>query len=192
MEYLESLGVKFGENLNAYTSIDRTVYNISNVPSTRVTSLDSCLLVLRDWSGGLTLDSTEIDKERGVIHEEWRLRTSPSSRMLERNLETVYPGSKYGRCMPIGKMEIVDNFKPAALRDYYRRWYRPDNQAVIIVGDVDVNAMEQKVKTLFGSIGVDKNAPPVVDEPVPDNAKPIVIVDQDKEHGDGHALQPYQ
>ena len=181
VEYLESLGVKFGENLNAYTSIDRTVYNISNVPSTRVTSLDSCLLVLRDWSGGLTLDSTEIDKERGVIHEEWRLRTSPSSRMLERNLETVYPGSKYGRRMPIGKMEIVDNFKPAALRDYYRRWYRPDNQAVIIVGDVDVNAMEQKVKTLFGSIGVDKNAPPVVDEPVPDNAKPIVIVDQDKE-----------
>ena len=94
IRYCESLGVQFGADLNAYTSIDETVYNISNVPTTRQTALDSCLLILRDWATGLTLDPKEIDQERGVIHEEWRLRTSPESRMFERNLPALYPGSK--------------------------------------------------------------------------------------------------
>ena len=181
INYLESLGVKFGENLNAYTSIDRTVYNINNVPSARTSSLDSCLLVLRDWSCALTLDPKEIDKERGVIHEEWRLRTSPSSRLLERNLEALYPNSKYGRRMPIGKMEIVDNFKPEALKAYYEKWYRPDNQAIIVVGDIDINRTEQKIKELFVPITAKKNTPKVADEAVPDNEKPIVVIDKDKE-----------
>ena len=111
IDYTRSLGVEFGKDLNAYTSVDRTVYNINDVPSARRSSLDSCLLILRDWSCGLTLDGKEIDKERGVIHEEWRLRSSASQRMLERNLETLYPGSKYGKRMPIGLMSVVDNFK---------------------------------------------------------------------------------
>ena len=118
IEYTRSLGVEFGGDLNAYTGIDQTVYRICNVPSTRVTALDSCLLILKDWSNGLLLEEDEIQKERGVIHEEWRLRTSPVMRMLERNLEDLYPGSKYGRRMPIGKMEIVDNFAPEVLRAY--------------------------------------------------------------------------
>lgn len=181
INYLESLGVKFGENLNAYTSIDRTVYNINNVPSARTSSLDSCLLVLRDWSCALTLDPKEIDKERGVIHEEWRLRTSASSRLLERNLEALYPNSKYGRRMPIGKMEIVDNLKPEALKAYYEKWYRPDNQAIIVVGDIDINRTEQKIKELFVPITAKKNTPKVADEAVPDNEKPIVVIDKDKE-----------
>lgn len=181
IEYLRSIGVEFGSDLNAYTAIDKTVYRICNVPSTRVEALDSCLLILKDWSNGLTLDASEIDKERGVIHEEWRMRTDATSRMLERNLEKLYPGSKYGQRYPIGKMEIIDNFKPEALRLYYQKWYRPDNQAIIVVGDVDVDRTEAKIKELFGGIKLAPNAAQVVAEPVPDNAEAIVLVDKDKE-----------
>ena len=101
LRYCESIGVKFGRDLNAYTSIDQTVYNISDVPTTRQSALDSCLLILHDWADGLTLDPTEIDKERGVIHEEWRMRTSASTRMFERNLPMLYPNSKYGECLSV-------------------------------------------------------------------------------------------
>lgn len=181
IEYTRSLGVEFGSDLNAYTGIDQTVYRICNVPSARQEALDSCLLILKDWSNGLTLDAKEIDKERGVIHEEWRLRTSASSRMFERNLEALYPGSKYGQRYPIGKMEIIDNFKPEALRKYYQKWYRPDNQAIIVVGDVDVDYTEKKIKEMFGSIKLAPDAVPVVDELVPDNAEPIILIDKDKE-----------
>lgn len=181
IEYTRSLGVEFGSDLNAYTGIDQTVYRICNVPSTRQAALDSCLLILKDWSNGLTLDEKEIDKERGVIHEEWRLRTSASSRMFERNLEALYPGSKYGKRYPIGLMEVVDNFKPEALRKYYQKWYRPDNQAIIVVGDIDVDYTENKIKEMFSGIKLQPNAAQVVDEPVPDNAEPIILIDKDKE-----------
>ncbi len=181
IEYLRSIGVEFGSDLNAYTGVDQTVYRICNVPSARVEALDSCLLILKDWSNGLTLDAEEIDKERGVINEEWRLRTDAQTRMFERNLEKIYPGSKYGQRMPIGKMEIVNNFKPEVLRQYYHKWYRPDNQAIIVVGDVDVDRTEAKIKELFSGIKLDPNAPKVVNEPVPDNNEAIIIVDKDKE-----------
>ena len=181
IEYLRSIGVEFGRDLNAYTSIAETVYNIDNVPSNNVSALDSCLLILKDWSNGLTLDAAEIDKERGVIENEWRLRSSATQRMMERNLEKLYPGSKYGRRMPIGTMEVVKNFKPEVLRQYYHKWYRPDNQAIIVVGDIDVNRTEAKIKELFGGIKLDPNAAKVVPEPVPDNNEPIIIVDKDKE-----------
>lgn len=181
IEYTRSLGVEFGSDLNAYTGIDQTVYRICNVPSTRQAALDSCLLILKDWSNGLTLDEKEIDKERGVIHEEWRMRTSASSRMFERNLEALYPGSKYGKRYPIGLMEVIDNFKPEVLRKYYQKWYRPDNQAIIVVGDIDVDYTENKIKEMFSSIKLAPNAAPVVDEQVPDNAEPIILIDKDKE-----------
>ena len=181
LEYMRSIGVEFGRDLNAYTSIAETVYNIDNVPSGNLAALDSCLLVLKDWSNGLTLDDKEIDKERGVIENEWRLRSSADQRMFERNLEKMYPGSKYGRRMPIGTMEVVKNFKPDVLRAYYHKWYRPDNQAIIVVGDIDVNRTEQKIKEMFSGIKLDPNATPVVPEPVPDNNEAIIIVDKDKE-----------
>lgn len=181
IEFTRSLGVEFGGDLNAYTGIDQTVYRVCNVPSARIEALDSCLLILRDWSCGLLLEEDEIHKERGVIHEEWRLRTSPMMRMLERNLEDLYPGSKYGKRMPIGKMEIVDNFAPQVLRDYYHKWYRPDNQAIIVVGDIDVDRTEKKIKEMFSNIPLDPNAEQVVAEQVPDNKEPIIIVDKDKE-----------
>ena len=181
IRYLETLGVQFGSNLNAFTSIDRTVYRICNVPTTRIAALDSCMLILKDWSCALTLDPKEIDKERGVIHEEWRLRTNALTRMLERNLPDLYPNSKYGLRWPIGKMEIIDNFKPKELRDYYEKWYRPDNQGIIIIGDVDVDRTEAKIKEMFAPIALRKNAAQVVEEPVPDNDQPIIVVDKDKE-----------
>jgi len=181
IDYTRSLGVAFGKDLNAYTSIAETVYNINDVPSTRQSAIDSCLLMLKDWSNGLLLTDEEIDKERGVIHEEWRLRRSAQQRMLENQLETLYPGSKYGRRMPIGLMSVVDGFKYNELRDYYHKWYRPDNQALVIVGDVDVDHIEAQIKELFKDCKLDPNAAQVVPEEVPDNAEPIIVVDKDKE-----------
>lgn len=181
IRYCESIGVKFGRDLNAYTSIDQTVYNISNVPTTRQSALDSCLLILYDWADGLSLNPEEIDKERGVINEEWRLRTSPVMRMFERSLPKLYPNSKYGERMPIGLMSIVNSFKPKTLQDYYEKWYRPDNQAIIVVGDVDVDHIEAEIKRLFGQIALPSNPAKVVAEPVPDTPNPIVVIDKDKE-----------
>ncbi len=181
IEYLRSIGVEFGSDLNAYTSIDQTVYNIDNVPTTRQSALDSCLLILRDWSTGLTLDSKEIDKERGVIHEEWRLRTSAPMRMFERNMPKLYPGSKYGVRFPIGLMKVVDNFSPKELCDYYAKWYHPTNQGIIVIGDVNVDHTEAMIKKLFGGIKNPANPAPVLNEPVPNTPKPIVIIDKDKE-----------
>ena len=182
LRWCESIGVKFGTDLNAYTSIDQTVYNISNVPTTREGIVDSCLMILWDWADGLLLEQEEIEKERGVIHEEWRLRTSAQQRMLERDLPKLYPGSKYGYRMPIGLMEIIDNFERPFLQQYYEKWYRPDNQGIIVVGDVDVDKVEQKIKTMFSQIakpGADAAKLEQVD--VPDNAEPIVVIDKDKE-----------
>ena len=181
LRWCESVGVKFGTDLNAYTSIDQTVYNISNVPTTREGIVDSCLLILYDWADGLLLEQEEIEKERGVIHEEWRLRTSAQMRMLERDLPKLYPGSKYGHRMPIGLMEIIDNFERPFLQSYYEKWYRPDNQAIIVVGDVDVDKVEQKIKNLFSPIVLPENRALVTVEPVPDNAEPIFVIDKDKE-----------
>ena len=182
IDYTRSLGVEFGRDLNAYTSVDQTVYNINDVPSTRLSAIDSCLLILKDWSNGLLLEDEEIDKERGVIHEEWRVRSSAQQRMLERNLSTLYPGSKYGLRMPIGLMSVVDNFKPDELRDYYHKWYRPDNQAIVVVGDIDVDRTEAKIKEIFDAIPAPApDAAQVVDEPVPDNDEPIIVIDKDKE-----------
>lgn len=182
IDYTRSLGVEFGRDLNAYTGIDQTVYNINDVPSTRQSALDSCLLILKDWSNGLLLEDKEIDEERGVIHEEWRMRLTANQRMFERNLETLYPGTKYGKRMPIGLMSVVDGFKYNELRDYYHKWYHPDNQAIIVVGDIDVNHTIAKIKELFGPIpAAPATAPKVEDIPVPDNAAPIIVVDKDKE-----------
>jgi zinc protease len=181
IDFTRTLGVEFGGDLNAYTSIDQTVYRVCDVPTTRVTALDSCLLILKDWSDGLTLDAKEIDKERGVVHQEWQMRSDPSMRFFEKYLPTLYPGSKYGYRLPIGLMSIVDNFKPKELRDYYHKWYRPDNQAIIIVGNVNVDHVESEIKKLWAGVTVPANAAKVVDEPVPDNNTPIYVSDKDNE-----------
>ncbi len=181
IEYLQTIGVQFGRSLNAYTSIDRTVYYIADVSTERQSALDSCVLVLRDWSSGITAEPAEIEKERDVIHNEYRMRNTPSQRMIERALPTLFQGSKYGYRMPIGKMEIVDNFKPEELIAYYKKWYRPDNQALVIVGDIDVDYTENLIKKLFSDIKVAPDAAKVVDEVVPDNEQAIYVAEKDKE-----------
>lgn len=181
ISYMESIGVRFGVNLNANTGIDQTIYNISNVPAVREGIVDSCLLVLHDWANDLTLDPKEIDSERKVIHEEWRSQMPPVMRMLEKSMPTLFPGSKYAYRMPIGTMEIIDNFPYQALRDYYEKWYRPDQQAVVVVGDIDVDQIENKIKALFSSIEMPANAAPRTSFPIPDNEEPIVVVEKDKE-----------
>ena len=182
LEFTRSLGVEFGSDLNAYTSIDQTVYRICDVPTKRgQAALDSCVLILKDWSCGLTLDAKEIDKERGVIHQEWQLGEGPSQRMIQKALPKLYPMSKYGERLPIGLMEVVDNFPPQVLRDYYKKWYRPDNQAIIIVGDVDVDHMEAVIKDLWKGVTVPADAAKVVDELVPDNDEAIYVIEKDKE-----------
>ncbi len=181
IRYLESIGVKFGAQLNASTGVDETEYHIINVPTAREATIDSILLILNDWSHNLTLDPEEIDKERGVIHEEWRLRSSATMRIYERQLPKLMSNSRPGNRLPIGLMDVVDNFQPEALRAYYEKWYRPDLQAIIVVGDLDVDRTEAKIKELFSPIELPADPAERVYYDVPDNEEPIVVSDHDKE-----------
>ena len=181
INWLESIGVKFGQNLNAYTSIDETVYNINNVPVIRDGIVDSCLLILHDWANDLTLAEKEIDNERGVIHEEWRTGQGAMMRMYEQALPKAFEGSKYGHRLPIGTIEVIDNFPYQALRDYYEAWYRPDQQGIVVVGDIDVDKVEAKIKEMFSPIEMPANAPERKYEVVPDNKEPIITIAKDKE-----------
>ncbi len=181
-QYLERIGVKFGENLNAYTSFDETVYNINNVNVETAGAIDSCLLILHDWSHDLLLEDKEIDKERGVIEEEWRVRRSAQLRLIEKALPIICKDSKYANRMPIGTMEVVKNFPYETLRSYYRKWYRPDLQALVIVGDVDPDDIEQKLQKMFSDIApAPADAAVREDYPVPDNKEPLVFIGTDKE-----------
>ena len=181
VQWCESKGIKFGTNLNAYTSVDETVYNIENVPSTDAAIVDSCLLILHDWSNAILLADKEIDKERGVIREEWRSRNVGMLRLYTEAQPVLYPDSKYSDCMPIGSIDVINNFPYQAIRDYYAKWYRPDLQGIIVVGDIDVNQMEQKIKTLFADIKMPENPAERIWYPVPDNEEPIVYIGKDKE-----------
>ncbi len=180
-DYLQGLGVEYGRNLNAYTSVERTVYYFTDVPTTRITAVDSCMLILKDWSNGITLSQKAIDDERDVVHNEYRMRIVGQQRMIERNLPKLYQNNKYGYRFPIGLMSVVDGCKPETLRAYYRKWYRPDNQAVIVVGDVDVDHIEAKIKELFSGIKVPKDAAQVEKVDVANNDTAIFVVDKDKE-----------
>ena len=181
VQWCESKGIKFGTNLNAYTAVDETVYNIENVPSTDQAIVDSCLLILHDWSNAVLLSDKEIDKERGVIREEWRSRNIGMLRLWTEAQPVLYPDSKYSDCMPIGSIDVINNFPYQAIRDYYAKWYRPDLQGIIVVGDIDVDQMEQKIKTLFADIKMPENPAERIWYPVPDNEEPIVYIGKDKE-----------
>lgn len=179
--WLESKGVKFGENLNAYTSIDETVYNISNVPTASTAVQDSCLLILHDWADGLLLEPAEIDKERGVIQQEWRSRNVGQQRLMEQLAPTMMPGSKYGYRLPIGTMDVVMNFKPEVLRDYYETWYRPDQQGIVVVGDIDVDRIEQKIVEIFSPIKMPAQVKERTYEGVPKTPGTIYAIGADPE-----------
>ena len=181
--WCESVGIKFGANLNAYTSVDQTVYNISAAPVTREGVIDSCLLILNDWSHELLLTDKEIDKERGVIEEEWRTRRSGMAmqRLSEQAMPVIYAGTKYSDCMPIGNIDIVRTFPYNDLRDYYSKWYRPDLQAIIVVGDINEDKIEEKIKKLFAKIPLPQNPAHRIYYPIGNNEKMILYTATDKE-----------
>ncbi len=181
IDMLEKKGVRFGADINAYTAQDQTVYNLSNVPSTDPKLVDSCLLVLHDWSGFLSLKDAEIDAERGVIREEWRTRRDSEFRLRLETDKTLYKDSKYAKRDVIGDLNIINNFDYQVLRDYYKKWYRPDLQAVIVVGDVDVKEVEQKIIKLFSTIEMPKNAAERYYVEVPKNKGMEYVMAKDKE-----------
>lgn len=159
-DWLASKGVAFGRDLNAYTGFDETVYNISAVPVADKNVVDSCLMILHDWACDLTLADKDIDEERGVIEQEWRRSNVGMRRAQTKMVAELFPdSSRYGLRSPIGTMDVVLNFKPDELRDYYKRWYRPDQQGIIVVGDIDPAVIEAKIKEIFSPIPMPANAP---------------------------------
>ena len=149
--FLESLGMRFGPSINASTSFDETVYMLQ-VPTEKPDVLDRAFLILEDWAHGLTFDPAEIDKERGVIKEEWRIRRGAGARMQDKQLPVLLKGSRYAERIPIGTVEVIDNFKHERLIQFYKDWYRPDLMTVIAVGDFDPAVIETLVKTHFEGI----------------------------------------
>ena len=181
LNYLEKYGVAFGRNINAYTNVDETVYNLSNVPTSNANLLDSALLVLHDWSNYLSLEGEEIDNERGVIHEEWRTRRSGGMRVYLEKSKVIYQGSKYAKRDVIGDLDVIDNFDHKVIRDFYHDWYRTDLQAIVVVGDIDAEKFEAKIKEMFAHIPAVKNPKERVYFDVPGNKEPIVGVITDPE-----------
>ncbi len=181
LDYLEKNGILFGRDINAYTAQDETVYNLSNIPVASENLLDSALLVLHDWSGGLLLEGKEIQSERGVIHEEWRTRRNVRKRLGDQTSPVMYNNSKYADRDVIGSLDVIDNFEHSTLRDYYEKWYRPDLQAVVIVGDIDAEKMEAKVKALFSKIPMPKNTAERTYCQVEDSKELAYVAAKDKE-----------
>ena len=168
INYLQSKGVAFGRDINAYTSLDETVYNLSKVPNDEAV-MDSCLLILNDWSNFLLLTTEEINNERGVITEEWRTRRNADFRMNKKLAPVVYGDSKYAKRDVIGNLDVIKNFDPKVIKEFYNDYYRTDLQAIAIVGDFDAEKMEQKVKKLFSKIPAVKNPKERVEYAVPDH-----------------------
>ena len=181
LEYLQSIGAEFGRNINASTGVESTQYMLNNMPVTREGIVDTCLLVMHDYSHFVLNEQKEIDDERGVIIEERRTRRNASWRMYERAKEYMYKGSKYADCTIIGSQENLETFKRESLVNFYETWYRPDNQAIIVVGDIDPDVILAKIKTLFADIPAPVNPKAKDVIKVPDNAEPIVGIITDPE-----------
>lgn len=160
LNWLQSIGASFGGNVNAATGIDQTTYMLNNIPLVRESVVDTCLLILHDYSHFVTNDPAEIDKERPVIIEERRSRRNAGWRTFEKSLPYLYGDTKYATCTLIGSKENLETFKPESLENFYHTWYRPDLQAVIVVGDIDANAVESKIKTIFADIPAAVNPKP--------------------------------
>ncbi|MBL0267902.1 MAG: insulinase family protein [Chitinophagaceae bacterium] len=180
VNYLQSIGVQFGADLNAYTGFDETVY-ILPVPTDKPGLVEKGLQILEDWAHNALLDSLEIEKERGVVVEEWRLSRGADERMMKQTLPVQYRGSKYADRLPIGTRASLENFTHDALRRFYKDWYRPDLQAIVVVGDIDVNDIEQKIREAFGKIPAPAYARQRESFPVPSHDETLTVVAKDKE-----------
>jgi zinc protease len=179
VDYLQSAGVKFGADLNAYTSFDETVY-ILPIPTDKET-MENGLTVLEDWASGLLMTEEEIDKERGVVLEEWRLGQGASQRMRDEYFPILFKDSRYAERLPIGKKEILENFEYETLRSFYEDWYRPNLMAVIAVGDIDPAEMEKEIKARFGDLENPSNPKEKKLYEVPAHEETFVSIVSDKE-----------
>ncbi|HPA87286.1 MAG TPA: insulinase family protein [Bacteroidales bacterium] len=180
IDMLEEMGVKFGEELNAYTSFDETVYMLK-VPADKMEWVDRGFQVLEDWAHQVTLEEAEIDKERGVIIEEWRLGLGAEDRMQAKYIPVLLKGSRYAERLPIGNIDIIKSFHYDTLRSFYDTWYRPDLMAVAVVGDIDPDVAEAKVKEYFGRVPRAEKQEPRDEFPIPDNDEPLISVVTDRE-----------
>src|SRR5436190_10246421 len=180
VSFMESIGMRFGADLNAYTSFDETVYTLT-IPTDKPEVVEKALLVLEDWAHNVSFETDEIDKERGVVMEEWRLRRGAGARTTDKLFPIVLKGSRYADRLPIGKTEIIQNFKPDVLKKFYTDWYRPDLMAVVAVGDFDKAAIENLIKAHFGSIPAAKNPRPRPSIDIPDHPGTVYAITTDKE-----------
>ena len=180
VSYLESVGIQFGPEINAFTSFDETVYMLT-VPTDSAEILDKAYLVMEDWAHNVTFDSSEIDKERGVIIEEWRIGRGPWQRMLDKYLPVLFQNSRYAERLPIGKKETVENADYETLKRFYRDWYRPDLMAFVVVGDIDIDDTEKKIKEHFNNIKEPDNPRQRLSYEVPDHEETLISVATDKE-----------
>ncbi|HAX92685.1 MAG TPA: insulinase family protein, partial [Bacteroidales bacterium] len=187
IQMLEEMGVRFGSELNAYTGFDETVY-MMKIPSDKEEWIDRGFQVLEDWAHQVSLDEKEIDKERGVIIEEWRMGLGADDRMQSKYIPVLFKGSRYAERLPIGKIDVIKSFPYDTLRAFYETWYRPDLMAVVVVGDIDTEAAENKVKQYFGRITKSKAPRPREEYPVPGNEEPLVSVVTDRE-APGNTIQ---
>jgi zinc protease len=181
LEYMQSIGCAFGRNVNASTGQKMTNYLLTDVPLVREGIVDTCLLILKNWSGGILCEQSELDAERGVIREEWRTGHDANERSYNEYLKTLYAGTPYATRSVIGDTSIINNFKQEEILDFYHAWYRPNLQAIVLVGDFDVDKMESKVKMLFSTLKNPENPKTKAEFTVPDNIEPIINVYTDKE-----------
>lgn len=181
LDYLQSIGASFGGNVNASTGVEETVYMLRDIPLLRETVIDTCLMILHDFSHYVTFDSVEIENERGVIIEERRSRDNATWRMNEQTKPFLYGNTKYAKCSLIGSLENLESFQPSSLMDFYDEWYRPDLQAVIVVGDVNVDSVESKITALWSDIPKHVNQHPKNEITIPDNYEPIIGIVTDPE-----------
>ena len=188
LEYLQSIGAEFGRNINASTGVESTQYMLNNIPVTREGIIDTCLLVMHDYSHFVLNEQKEIDDERGVIIEERRTRRNASWRMSEQDKQYMYKGSKYADCTIIGSQENLETFKRESLVNFYETWYRPDNQALIVVGDIDPDQILSKIQTLFADIPAPVNPKAKDVIKIPDNKEPIVGIVTDPENPNSEVM----
>jgi zinc protease len=180
INYLQSVGIKFGPDINAYTSFDETIYMLT-IPTDSTEILNKGYLVMEDWAHNVLFEEEEIDKERGVIIEEWRIGRGPWQRMRDKYLPVLFKDSRYAERLPIGKKEIIENSDYETLKRFYYDWYRPDLMAFIVVGDIDIDETEEKIKQHFSNIELLESQKPRLLYDVPDHEETMVSVATDKE-----------
>ncbi|MBI4852948.1 MAG: insulinase family protein [Acidobacteria bacterium] len=180
INYLQSVGVKFGAHLNAYTSFDETVYMIT-IPTDKQDIVDKGFQILEDWSHNVTFEDEEIEKERGVVIEEWRTGLGAQERIRNKTFPVIFKDSRYAKRLPIGTIEVLRSFKPETVRKFYRDWYRPELMSVVVVGDIDEAAIEAKIKHHFSQVPVVKDPRPRLEAEIPDHKETLAVAATDKE-----------